>query len=442
MNPKTPWWLVAALALIVSASAGAQSDDDASLRVRAFVSGSSVLTLTSDQVQWLHRIGRRPGESDGEAGEDVLPTVMNGAEWLPGWIGSMSLRYKASFALPDHLADADVRLALVEARGELVARKTDTTVLVEVDDTAHDGGAWYEFEIRVGGTGGKALPLTKLPGPAPAGDDGDGFYLDRHADRQARQKAQQQLSGQMKGLESDWLEGGLAKAHLDELAVQIGRTQAQLAHWNEQVLEAEDHVDERQRDTRTIHGVTYDVSYHDYWYRVWRARLADRRAAQGSAERALDKLLADQEKTLEIYREAGADYAKKRRQYDADLAGAYEREFAASRQALAAGKVRQEDERTARVHAGLTERNIVGRHTLIHSGRELGTVQLHADHSITTVLGERRPDYQWEIVEDGLLICLRDIEWLLVPTSDGMLLGTCLGPYPETRGVKALLRRE
>ena len=38
--------------------------------------------------------------------------------------------------------------------------------------------------------------------------------------------------------------------------------------------------------------------------------------------------------------------------------------------------------------------------------------------------------------------CLRDMEWLLVPTSDDLLLGTCLGPYPETRGVKALLRRE
>ena len=136
----TLWLTVAALAVAGAVHSAEDSGNDAGLRVRVFAGGSSVFTFTSNQVQWLHRVGSRPGEAEGKPKEDVSPTFLNDTEWQPEWIGPMSLRHKVPFALPESLAKAAVRMQVVEGRGRCEARKTDTTVLVEVDDSAVDGG--------------------------------------------------------------------------------------------------------------------------------------------------------------------------------------------------------------------------------------------------------------------------------------------------------------
>jgi hypothetical protein len=440
--------LAAETAATTAGEPAAGKPEEWALHVKAHLGGSSVLVFSADQVQWLHKQGARPGVRDDTG--DLVPAVIDGDEWEPQWISYLSTRHTLPVRVPRRLEGVDVLVKPIQVRGRLKLLTGPAAIIVDLDDTKSDGGDWYEFELRVGAVGTapedeaglvRASPRVKRAAVADREAERSTFQVDMLADRRARAAAQERLSGQSGELQAAWLELGLAEARVQELNLRIQSAQSELQHWDQQVREAEEKVAEREREPRTMHGVTYTRSHWDYWYRVWTARLNDRREAQRVAQQELSGLQQELVSAEQSWRQAQGDYDSARRAHEAESARVYEEEFQTQREQVTAEAVEREAERKASISAALADETVAGRYTLVHNGRELGEVTLLADHSLTTLSGEKRADYQWETTEEGLRIRLRDVEWIFEPGPMDTLLGTCIGPYPELMGLKAMLRR-
>jgi hypothetical protein len=186
--------------------------------------------------------------------------------------------------------------------------------------------------------------------------------------------------------------------------------------------------------------VTYNYSWNDYWYRNWRLRLADRRRSLQAAQKTLGDAQAQLQ--VEQRRLAGAvgAYAERKQGYDARFAETYNTRYEQLKVDLAARAASGQGVQQFRVQREVEGRSVPGDYVLVHNGRDLGTLTLFDDGSLTTISGERRYDYQWEATPDGLVILLRDVEWFLTPGPNGSWLGKCQGPALEIKGLSAMLR--
>ncbi len=74
--------------------------------------------------------------------------------------------------------------------------------------------------------------------------------------------------------------------------------------------------------------------------------------------------------------------------------------------------------------ARVSERQIVGTYRWFQNGIEMGDTKLEADHSLTSVRGEKKKGYKWELQKEGLLL-IWDKGFNFFPTviSDGIYEG-------------------
>jgi hypothetical protein len=423
------------VALMVTVSGGSTAVEEtggsgaSSLRVRAYVGGRSTLVFTADQLQWVHRLGERPGMTEKDTEDDQHPTFVDGQEWGPIWISHLSDRYTVSLRLPASLADLDVSVTALKWRGNMEARRTPQALLVSIDDTAHEGGDWYEFVIRLGPptkpADGELLPVTSLELKGPADiPGGSAAQATAHADRYARAATRQRLAPENQAMQAAWGKVNAARTTIADLQKRTEPLRAELANWQAQVKEAED-------KTATSRG---------YWYRTWRLRLMDRRIKRDEVQSKLSELENARKQAEGDLDAAMREYQAARRSYSTRYTAVYAEELEKGRTSVDAAKAAQEAEERLR-NAGLSMADIAGEYTLVHGGNELGTVTLFEDGTLTTLTGEKRPDYHWTMTENGLEVELRDIQWVFKRGPEQTWLGTCTGPYPVVKGMKALLKR-
>jgi hypothetical protein len=124
----------------------------ASVIVRAHIDGKSHLCLQGSSIWWLHYDQAAPGRSQG--GNE--PTLIEFEPWYPEWPvegdTSMSSKYTALYP-PVASSRGPVDVSTMEGRGSVGAvqhpsRANLYTAIVEIDDTAHPGAAWYQVDIE------------------------------------------------------------------------------------------------------------------------------------------------------------------------------------------------------------------------------------------------------------------------------------------------------
>jgi hypothetical protein len=435
--------------LAMPVTSAVEKPQEGVLRVRALVGGSSVFVFSADQIQWINRSGSRPGR-DADGTQHAI--VVNGEEWTPSWIGFLSTRHSVPFGLPDPAAETEV-WAVLKGRGRMETRKTDAAIAVRLDDTAAAGAGRYDFELHVGRWDGEGQPeaagaqlVPFLPRETDAGVAQDtaesrGLRVDMLADRAARGVARQALGDRFAAMEEAWQRIGPAEANATELGLQIEEAKRDFQHWSQQFREAEQEVTAWEQTDKLSVAAGSSAARWERTYKALIATMDARRRARDAAMKGqaqLQQELAAARGELEL---ATYSYERLKSDYDAEFTRVYEEEFQSRRQTLADDAERLQEERAKAVRATLGDRPVAGRYVLVHRGDELGTVTLFSDGSLTTLVGERRPDYHWHVTDEGLVIRLRDIEWLFTPAPMDTLLGRCTGPYPELVGLRALLRR-
>jgi hypothetical protein len=166
-------WAILALAAPALFGAPALATTESSLLVRAYIDGRSRLMLDTGTAQWLHLDYAAPGRLECNLGQPVEPTVFAPIQgsipstmsqsWYPQWpdvpdcenrdcnctsdvfTGVVPALPNASFA---------VALELVDSRGLswIVEQPTSANgyrVVIEFDDVALPGAAWYEVVLHL-----------------------------------------------------------------------------------------------------------------------------------------------------------------------------------------------------------------------------------------------------------------------------------------------------
>jgi hypothetical protein len=125
--------------------------------ILANIDGQDLLDLQGGTVQWDHlsyaEVGRTAGQN--------LPTVINGSDWYPTWPAPPpnEINYPAlssvgplTPALPDQ--NMTVTLDPILARDSLTIYQlptsaNDYTLILDFNDDASPGAAWYEADVTV-----------------------------------------------------------------------------------------------------------------------------------------------------------------------------------------------------------------------------------------------------------------------------------------------------
>ena len=189
--PATPrsrvsWRMLAILILAISVTpspgtAGAVTQAAAStgglIRVRAWVDGRSQLILQGDTAQWHHFDYAAPGREFANE-----PTTIDGVSWFPTWPDVPDVQNRDCNCDSDTFtgvnppvppADVVVSLIPVQARGpvsmvQLPSAENDYTLIVQFNDNAPPGAAWYVIDINVGVGSANQLSLGLYQGPQGA----------------------------------------------------------------------------------------------------------------------------------------------------------------------------------------------------------------------------------------------------------------------------------
>ncbi len=135
------------------------------MRVRVQVDGRSNLTIDPNQAFFQHLEGSAPGTwgLDAEEGNgEGRATVINGAAWWPSWpdagenidcscaSDAFTVSEEGAVMVPE--AAVDVTLTEYEGRGGITILQypdvsNDYRMVIEIDDRARAGAAWYEFQV-------------------------------------------------------------------------------------------------------------------------------------------------------------------------------------------------------------------------------------------------------------------------------------------------------
>ena len=118
-----------------------------SIRVRAYIDGTSQLHFTTGRMWWEHERFVVPGGSYRR--DEMEPTFINGQEWYPQWVEGRKKAPNRSkpVRIPLRLPGSfQVDIEEKAARGEVSAGRTRRGFVVSIHDGA-GGGAWYEFTV-------------------------------------------------------------------------------------------------------------------------------------------------------------------------------------------------------------------------------------------------------------------------------------------------------
>jgi RNA polymerase sigma factor (sigma-70 family) len=123
-------------------------------RIQAYIDGRSRLVIRGNTVQWRHYEFAVPGGH----GDVARPTVINGKQWFPAWLGIgigdainvSNLYEKLDPPLPT--AAVPVTVKPINARGkisivQLPADDNQFTLILEFDDATNNGPSMYTAEI-------------------------------------------------------------------------------------------------------------------------------------------------------------------------------------------------------------------------------------------------------------------------------------------------------
>ena len=157
--------LLAALALVGSSAVSfGQGVEGTVLRVRAIVDGRSQLVLDGATARWEHFDWAAPGRHFSNRGEVEEATYLSGIAWYPIWpdaADSENRWCKCESDLFTGLIPAiperewTAALEVMEGRGKTAIVEQPTAangyrVVIEFDDNAPGGPAWYEVVLRIG----------------------------------------------------------------------------------------------------------------------------------------------------------------------------------------------------------------------------------------------------------------------------------------------------
>ncbi|MDI6792700.1 MAG: clostripain-related cysteine peptidase, partial [bacterium] len=127
------------------------------LRVRAYIDGRSHLLIQGNEVWWHHYDNAAPGRLGG-ANE---PTILNSAEWYPGWpeegenrnCDCDSSRYSDLYPpLPSDGSQITLDPIAVRGAVSIVQQPSEVngyTAIIEFDDNPPGGADWYEIALRI-----------------------------------------------------------------------------------------------------------------------------------------------------------------------------------------------------------------------------------------------------------------------------------------------------
>ncbi len=123
------------------------------IKVSAYIDGKSRLVIKGKTVQWRHDEFAVPGGH----GNLARPTIINGKEWYPAWLGfdwdSANISQVHEMLEPPLPAAAiEVKLNPITVRGKAIvtqqpAADNDYTLIVEFDDGPQGGPATYTIEL-------------------------------------------------------------------------------------------------------------------------------------------------------------------------------------------------------------------------------------------------------------------------------------------------------
>ncbi|MBN1926799.1 MAG: gliding motility-associated C-terminal domain-containing protein [Prolixibacteraceae bacterium] len=124
--------------------------------IRAYIDGGSQLIIHDSTIQWHHYSAVAPGRSE----VPELPTYVYGEEWYPTWPDIpdyqnqqecfSSVLIHPTLILPEF--DQMVQLEIIESRENVFIKQqpsatNDYTLIIEFDDNAPPGAAWFEVSV-------------------------------------------------------------------------------------------------------------------------------------------------------------------------------------------------------------------------------------------------------------------------------------------------------
>ena len=163
--------------MTAGAVTGAAVSTGGLIRVQAWVDGRSQLILQGDTARWHHFDFAAPGREFANE-----PTTIDGVDWFPTWPDVPDVQNRdcncdsdtfTGVNPPVPQAAAVVSLIPVQARGPMSIVQSPTsgneyTLIVQFNDNAPPGAAWYIVDINVGVGSANQLSLGLYQGPQGA----------------------------------------------------------------------------------------------------------------------------------------------------------------------------------------------------------------------------------------------------------------------------------
>jgi hypothetical protein len=118
------------------------------IAVRCFMDGRTELHCQGQQLWFVHRSWKRPGDGD----ESQEPTFVNDQEWRPTWRGNTSNKHELPGAGLPASGQPVLKVEEVKARGVVEVTQPPReenayTGVIVLDDASVPGQAWFEFVI-------------------------------------------------------------------------------------------------------------------------------------------------------------------------------------------------------------------------------------------------------------------------------------------------------
>ncbi len=136
------WGLVGCRSMRTEGAAGEQT---AKIRIKALIDGADTIHIQGNRVWYKHHAYQLPGLSDGLN----EPTIINGREWRPNWVGDESSVFEELD--PPLPPDARVTVERVRGRGRIFweqpSPENNGTLKITIDDRGPNAAAWYVLDI-------------------------------------------------------------------------------------------------------------------------------------------------------------------------------------------------------------------------------------------------------------------------------------------------------
>ncbi|MEZ5565208.1 MAG: hypothetical protein R3F24_06660 [Gammaproteobacteria bacterium] len=169
------------LLLLVLLGIVPRAADAVTVRIDAYIDGSSHLLIQGDTVWWRHGTFSAPGQWPYGPVLAPLPTIINGYDWYPDWsgVGSGTYGFTPCAPSPPVTCESDrvvglvpllpaisqaVTLNVITGRGPTTVENptalNDYTMSVYFDDIMIGGADWYRIDLT--------YETAVVPLPAPA----------------------------------------------------------------------------------------------------------------------------------------------------------------------------------------------------------------------------------------------------------------------------------